>query len=115
MPTQNEIYERALTRLNRLGEGQTATGSQVAVMERNLNSLHAYLERKEYIEYDIDDIPEEDGDSFVTLLALRSALDFSTSQERIALLKMEEPRAMQVLMANNQCEYDEEPVEAKYY
>jgi hypothetical protein len=115
MPTQNEIYDRTLTRINRLGDGQTATGDQVAKMAYNLDSLHAYLMHRHYIEYAIDEIPEEDGDSFITLLAQRSELDFSVSLERMQAIQAMVPRAWQVLLANNQVPDNGEPTEALYY
>jgi hypothetical protein len=115
MPTPNEIYERTLTRINRLGDGQTATGAQVEKMAYNFASLHAYLMHKNYIEYAIDEVPEEDGDSMYTLLAERGFNDFSVSAERQASIRAMIPRAWQVLLANNQVPDDGEPTPALYY
>ena len=115
MTTANELYNYALTRLNVLGDGQTATAGQTAKMERILNSFHAYLVRKGHVNYDLEDIPDEDVDPMVTLLAWRARFDFSASAERILALREEVGRASQILLANNQVEYDGEPVEALYY
>jgi hypothetical protein len=115
MPTQNEIYDRTLTRINRLGDGQTATASQVEKMAYNLESLHAYLMHRNYIEYAIDEIPEEDADSFYTLLAQRSELDFSVSFERMQVINAMAESAWQVLFANNQVPDNGEPTPAQYY
>lgn len=115
MSELSEIYESALVRCNRVALGQTPTAEQIKVMTRNLNSLYAYLLKNDYVDYDVDDIPEEDDDSIITILAYRSRLDLSLSAERAADLRNEQPRAWQVLFANNQVKDNGHPTEALYY
>ena len=115
MSEPNEIYKRTLIRCNRVGLGQTPTADQIAVMEGNLNSLYAYLLENCYVDYDIDDIPTQDDDPLITILAYRSRLDLSLSAERTADLRNEQNRAWQTLFANNQVKYNGQHIEADYY
>ena len=116
MATDSDLINRALVRLNKLPAGQNASSSQSATMTNILAVVLNSLAKEGTIDYIYtSEMPVEDEDFIVTLMAWQARFDFGVSQERINNLAGAVGEAMRALYTHHQAPYDGEPTEAAYY
>lgn len=100
MATKTQVIEQAAFKLGIMGDGQTLRASHNTDLTQAYAEVHAELEHRDYVTWDIDDaIPDQFQSVMASLVADRRRVEYMIPLERQALIQASAEDAWRTLRA----------------